>query len=189
MLFRSLVAVGQGDDVVHGPGRVVVDLDHLLRHHLADRDDVRVLVVGDHEHGDPVPAAVRDRLDADRRVVQVGWLHDPLPAFAAIDLLLFPSHREGLPNAPLEAQACGVPVVGYAATGTVDAVRNGETGILVPVGDRDALGAAVVRLVDDTDLRHRMGAEGRRFVRSAFADTDVWARLTAQYRRWLAQEP
>ena len=43
--------------------------------------------------------------------------------------------------------------------------------------------------VDDTDLRHRMGAEGRRFVRSAFADTDVWARLTAQYRRWLDQEP
>ena len=50
---------------------------------------------------------------------------------------------------PLEAQLCGVPVVGYAATGTVDAVRDGETGVLVPTGDETALTAALAELVDD----------------------------------------
>jgi len=165
----------------------VVDLDHLLRQHLAHRTDVRVLVVGDHEDGDTVPDEVRQRLQADERVVQPGWLHDPLPAYAAMDLLLFPSYREGLPNAPLEAQACGVPVVGYAATGTVDAVRADETGLLVPVGDRDALAAAITRLLDDASLRHDLGEAGRRFVREHFADTEVWARLATQYRVWLGQ--
>lgn len=165
----------------------VDDLDHLLHRALPHRHDLRVLVVGGHEDGDAVPTEVRARLDADPRVVQPGWLHDTVPAYAAIDLLLFPSRREGLPNAPLEAQACGIPVVGYAATGTVDAVRHDETGLLVPVGDRDALAAAVTRLLDDAPLRHHLGAAGRTFVQQHFADIDVWARLTAQYRTWLGQ--
>lgn len=189
---RAEFGLGHDVTVVGFVGRLtvdkgVVDLDHVLHDALATRDDVRVLVVGDHEDGDAAPADVRSRLDTDHRVVRPGWLHDPLPAYAAMDLLLFPSHREGLPNAPLEAQACGVPVVGYAATGTVDAVVDGVTGLLVPVGDHGALAVAVVRLLDDADLRHRMGAAGRTFVSDHFADTEVWARLADAYREWLTQ--
>ena len=70
----------------------------------------------------------------------------PGVAYRAMDLLAFPSYREGLPNVPLEAQLCGVPVVGYAATGTVDAVAPGSA--LVPVGDVQALSEEIVAQVD-----------------------------------------
>ena len=68
-------------------------------------------------------------------------MDNPTNAYAAMDVLTFPSYREGLPNVPLEAQLCGVPVVAYAATGTVDALLDGVTGELVDVGDRHELAA------------------------------------------------
>ncbi len=92
-----------------------------------------------------------------------------------MDVLVFPSYREGLPNAPLEAQASGIPVVGYAATGTVDAVEHNTGGVLVPVGDRQALTDAVERLVNDPGLRQQLGAAGQAFVRSNFDQAVVVA--------------
>ena len=84
-----------------------------------------LLLVGQFEDGDPVPPEVRETIEHDERIVTVPWLDHPGVAYRAMDLLAFPSYREGLPNVPLEAQLCGVPVVGYAATGTVDAVGSG----------------------------------------------------------------
>ncbi|MFM7870166.1 MAG: glycosyltransferase, partial [Actinomycetota bacterium] len=107
--------------------------------------------------------------------------------YPAFDLLVFPSSREGLPNVPLEAQLCGVPIVGYAATGTVDAVRHGETGVLVPVGDRRGLADAVAGLLIDTERRSRLAEAGRTWVRTTFDRRHVWSELTDLYRRWLGQ--
>jgi len=62
---------------------------------------------------------------------------------------------------PLEAAASGVPVVGYRATGTVDAALPDETGFLVPVGDIAALADFLRRLLDAPDLNPLMGGAGR----------------------------
>lgn len=66
------------------------------------------------------------------------------------------SSYEGLPHIVLEAMAAGVPVVATAAGGTPEVVRDGETGILVPVGSREDLERAVERLLEDDALRHHM---------------------------------
>lgn len=151
---------------------------------LAD-PEARLLLVGDFEDGDPVAPAVRSRLESDGRVVRTGFVSDPAPYYRLMDVLAFPSYREGFPNAPLEAGATGVPVVGYAATGTVDAVRDGETGILVPVGDRRALRATLCRLLGDPALRRRQAAAGRRRAVEQFRREAVWAAWEAEYRRLL----
>lgn len=68
-------------------------------------------------------------------------------------------------------------------------MRDGETGILVPVDDPAALGAALRRLIDDRALRRRMGEAGRRMVRDekVFAPERLAERTEAIYRQWLAE--
>lgn len=163
----------------------VVDLLTAFRDLAATRPALRVLMVGTFEQGDPVPVEVRDAIVGDKRIVLTGWVHDPALVYPAMDLLAFPSYREGLPNGPLEAQASGIPVVGYAATGTVDAVRPGETGELVPVGNISALVEAIGNLLDNPRRARLLGTKGRQWVAEAFRPERVWTDLGARYAAWL----
>jgi len=150
-------------------------------------DRLHLVIVGDQEPGDPLSDRTSHLVNEHPRIHHLGWVDDPRDVYPAFDLLVFASYREGLPNVPLEAQLCGVPVVGYAATGTVDAVRDGETGILVPVGDRRGLADAVVSVLSDTERRSRLAEAGRTWVRTAFDRRHVWGELADLHRQWLGQ--
>lgn len=87
---------------------------------------------------------------------------DDLPiAVASADVFLFPSDTETFGNVTLEAMACGLPAVCVDATGSRSLVEDGVTGYLAPVGDEEAMSAAVSALVTDSALRRRMGEAGR----------------------------
>jgi glycosyltransferase involved in cell wall biosynthesis len=95
------------------------------------------------------------------RIALAGSVPDARAVYGAFDLVVHPSDAEGLPNAVLEAAAAGRPIVATAAGGTGEIVTDGETGLLVPIGDSAALGAAIIRLARDPDLRARLGAAAR----------------------------
>jgi len=97
-----------------------------------------------------------------------GLERDPLRLYPAFDLVVSGSDREGLPNVLLEAAAAGRGIVATAAGGSTEIVLDGQTGLLVPPGDRAALTGAVRRLVLDRDLRDRLGEAARTHVRTAF---------------------
>jgi len=93
----------------------------------------------------------------------VGFVpHDRLgPYYAEAAVVCVPSRREGYGMTVREAMASGRAVVATATGGIADAVVDGETGVLVPVGDAVALRAAIVTLLDDAALRERLGAAAR----------------------------
>jgi glycosyltransferase involved in cell wall biosynthesis len=162
----------------------IADLIGVFTSSLGARPDVWLLLVGRFEDGDPVPPAVRDVIESADRIVTVPWLEHTGVAYRAMDMLAFPSAREGLPNVPIEAQLCGVPVVAFEATGTVDAIADGVGGVLVPVGDADALGAVLADLIDDPERRRELGAAGSEWVAANFDQRALWDGLVDRYRLW-----
>lgn len=90
--------------------------------------------------------------------------HDRVVAeMAAHDVFIWPGVREAYGLVYLEAQAVGLPIVAFDSGGVSATVSSGETALLAPEGDEAALAAALVRLLDEPELRSGMGARARRF--------------------------
>ena len=89
--------------------------------------------------------------------------------FQAADVYIHAAKADTFPNTVLEALACGIPVVATDVGGIPEQVRNGETGFLTPIGDAMAMSAAIQRLLDDPDLRDKMGKAGVDDVRLRFS--------------------
>jgi len=87
----------------------------------------------------------------------------------AADIFVFPSLSEGMPNALLEAMACGLPVIASKIGGVVDVVEDGKSGILFEPGDVSGLASAMVRLLNDNELRFKLGAEARKRIVDSFS--------------------
>ena len=91
-----------------------------------------------------------------------GYREDADSLMTAADVVALSSSDDGIGGVVIDAMSFGKPVAATAAGGIPEAVINDETGLLVPVGDAEALGAAIARLLVDRDLAARMGANGIR---------------------------
>ncbi|MDQ3030796.1 MAG: glycosyltransferase family 4 protein [Myxococcota bacterium] len=141
----------------------------------------RLLVVGPYEERDPVAGYVRDALERDPTVVRVDFTRDTPVLYAAMDVVVLPTYREGFPNVPLEAAAMGLPVIATRIPGCIDAVDDGETGTLVPVRDVEALASAMLTYATDAQLRARHGHAGRARVLSRFSRAAMHRALLTKY--------
>jgi glycosyltransferase involved in cell wall biosynthesis len=139
--------------------------------------DVRLLLLGDFEAGDPVNAETGRQIRTDPAIHWAGYVQDPGPYYELMDTFVFPTHREGLGRVLLEAAAAGKPVVSTLTTGVVDVVLDGVTGLLVPPRDAHALASAARRLLSDRDLAQAMGARARALVHREFDNSIYLDRL------------
>jgi glycosyltransferase involved in cell wall biosynthesis len=78
------------------------------------------------------------------------------------DMIVLPTFIENLPMIIPEAFACGIPVITTPVAAITEAIDHGRNGLLVPVGDIEGLAAAIRRLIEDPDLRRRLGQEARK---------------------------
>jgi glycosyltransferase involved in cell wall biosynthesis len=188
--LRTKLAIPSLAPVVGFVGRLTPDkgIPELFKAFLQLRHefpDLRLLLLGRFEDEDPVPAEIRKSLEEHRHVILAGLDDDTAPYYALMDVFVLPSHREGLPNVVLEAHAAGTPVAAARATGTVDVVIDGETGLLFPLGDVGRLAEAVRALLTDKALATKLAQGGRDRVLREFRQEQVWEALSQEYLRLL----
>jgi glycosyltransferase involved in cell wall biosynthesis len=150
---------------------------------------VVVLAVGPHEPGkrDAIPQDVVRDLERRRIVRFLGMQTDMPPVYAAMDVFVLASYREGFPRAAVEAAAMGLPLVLTDIRGCREVVQEGNNGYLVPVRDARRLTEAVQRLLRDRDLRLRLGQASRRRALAEFDERRVIATTLDVYRRLLQE--
>jgi starch synthase len=109
---------------------------------------------------------------------------------SAGDVYAFPSRLEGFPVAPLEAMACGLPVVAAGSSGTHEIIgEEQDAGFLVPPDDQDAFAEALGRLIDDPHLTRQMGQAARKRVEDVFSVEVVGRQLAQLLQQHAVQVP
>ena len=141
--------------------------------------EAQLLLAGVEDQLDP-PGPSLDILSGQRGVTRLDYVDDVPPLLRQADVLCMPSWREGMPAVVLEAAACAVPTVAWDVTGTRDAVVDGQTGYLVPVGNHVAMADRLVELLSAHERRRQLGAAARRLVTERF-DQDHVESLFAEY--------
>ena len=169
-------------------GNIAALVPHKGQQHLLDAaarvvaeiPDARFVIVGAGELHDALVAQIA-RLSLERHVVLTGFRTDALSLLKEFDLFVMSSVTEGLGTSVLDAMACGRAVVATRAGGIPESVVDGETGLLVPTRDPDALASAVLRLLRDRALRQALGRAGRGRARARFSAARMVAETMAAY--------
>ncbi len=172
---------------------------------LEELPDARFIIIGDGIQKTAIKALIR-KYKVENNVHLLGRLprNEVRKYMAAADVYLNPTKKEALGIALLEAQACGVPGIGYAASGVVDIIEHGKNGLLYWNDDEAA--EYIVKLLTDEKLRQKMGKNARkgakrydwkrvvREIEKAYKktiDTYEYVPFRAYdiYKRWLKRSP
>jgi glycosyltransferase involved in cell wall biosynthesis len=146
--------------------------------------DTALLVVG------PDEERIRPKMHEicrGARLIFLDYTPAPQDYMAAADVLCLPSYREGFGAAIIEAAACGVPAIGSRIYGIIDAIVEGETGLLHTLADASDLAGKMEMLMKDPMLRQRLGARARQRAVNEFNQQRITQALLDYYRGALGE--
>lgn len=159
---------------------------------LRDRGyDINLLIAGNPDPANPASVSLEEAQAWGRRpgITWLGHIDDIGSLWRRCHLAVLPSHREGLPLSLLEAAACAKPMIATDAPGCREIVIDGQTGLLVPIEDAEALAAAIARLADSPQLRENYGRAARQLVVDKLSAKIIGAAIVALYDRLILDSP
>jgi len=121
-------------------------------------------------------------------VIYTGYRNDVNKFMNAADVLVLPSLSEGCPVVLLEASASGIPVIASRVGGVPDLVEDGKTGIIVNPKDIPDLKRALLKLLNDSELKLEMGKKARRRIELEFTWDKICDKLEAFYSEVIGQK-
>jgi glycosyltransferase involved in cell wall biosynthesis len=192
--FRQVLGIPGAAVLVGFAGRIVrdkgiIELAQAWMELRIKYPHLHLVVAGEAENQDPIPVDAREILKSDPRIHLIGQCQDIVRFYAACDIIVLPTYREGFPNVLLEAAAMGRPCVATRVPGCTDAVIDGVTGTLVPPYDAAGLAAGIGVYVTDPGLRRLHGAAGRARVLRDFRPEMIYLDLYRHYCDLLRRKP
>lgn len=147
-------------------------------------NNLYLLFVGPMEKQNTIRPELLSYFETDCKIIKTGRVTDVEKYMSAMDVFVLPSYREGFGMSVIEAEAMEVPVVVTQYPGPTGGMADGKTGCIVPQKDKIALKEAIMRLLDDSDLRTKLGKNGRVYVKENF-DSDVFMQKYMENRKKL----
>ncbi|CAM4401491.1 Glycosyltransferase family 1 protein [Bordetella tumbae] len=192
--LRSELGLAE-DDIVVGCVAVMraakghKSLIDAMRPLMATRPKLHMVFVGSGSPTFENTQAYIQELGLQDRIHLMGTRRDVPNLLAGFDLFALATEQEASGTVYVEAEAAGLPVIGTDVGGVSEMMRDGVTGILVPLHDHAALQSALERLIDNPELRREMGEAGRRMVweEGVFSPARLAENTEAVYRKWLAE--
>lgn len=191
--MRAALGIREGDFVIGTVARLAEHKGHddildAIGRELGRNPSWKLLWVGDGWWRDRLLARVAEMGLGRDRVITTGLVPSERVAahMRAMDILVHPSYREGLPRTVPQSLLCSTPVVAYDVDGTKEACIEMTTGRLVPLGDRSRLREAIVWMYDHADERERFARTGREMCRVRFSTEHMVEHLERFYARALA---
>jgi L-malate glycosyltransferase len=134
------------------------------------KDNIQFLIIGRVKNNSETDEYTRylEKLATGKSVVFVDFQKDSSKMINLLDLVVLPSLSEGFSNALIETMAAGKPVVATSVGGNPEAVIDGVTGILVSPANEQALAEAIIRIIDNDDLKNKMGLEAQKQAKEKF---------------------
>jgi len=134
---------------------------------LAQGFEARFVIVGDGPEKAKIEKMISEK-GLENSVILAGYLRDPRRVLQDFDLMVLPSHTEGLPNVILEALMMEVPVISTAVGGVPDIIRDCQEGVLIQPGDPGKMARTIMNFLDDPVILGRMALKGKKIVENRF---------------------
>lgn len=147
---------------------------------------LRFIIVGDGSLR-PQLEKLAGRLNLQEKLVFTGWREDCLEIIAFLDILAQPSLNEAIGRVLLEAQGLGVPVVATKVGGIPEVVKDGESGILLPQQDHQALARAISQLIDDPAKRLAMSKSAVSWIDEKFSSRKMLREIFGLYQEAMSK--
>ncbi len=168
-----------------GLNELVEAYEQLSRVH----SSMHLLLVGPFEETlDPISASTRALIETRADIHVTGFQADVRPFLVMANALVFPSHREGFPNVPMQAACLELPMILTDINGCNEIVTNNENGLLVPPNNVLALTEAMRRLYNDQALQEQFRQRSRHVMLERYDQQKLWYQWLAEYHRHLTQK-
>jgi len=192
-VVRSELGISPEDYVIGTVSRLAQHKGHddvldALGGELQDNPSMKLLWVGDGWRREKLEKRIRE-IGIEKQVVLTGLVQPETIAnyIAAMDVLVHPSYREGLPRTVVQAMLGGKPVVAHDVDGTREVCIPEKTGYLIDVGDYKAMREAVLELQTNPEKRELLGSAGRSLCENQFAASKMVQSLDLLYKEVLVR--
>ena len=156
---------------------------------LKEYPDLKLIIIGPDELEKRNRISMNDvkRFGIEDNVIFLGERTDVEEIYPLMDIFVLPTHREGLGAVILEASAMEIPIIASDTGGCPEALDDGKTGILVPVKDVDKLTESIIYLLNNKEVRLKMGQAGRKKVLAQFKKEIVLKRMNDSYEQLIEE--
>ncbi|MFV5701782.1 glycosyltransferase family 4 protein [Flavobacterium sp. XS2P12] len=163
-----------------GINEVVLAFKKLIK----QNSSVKLLLVGMEEKDlDPLDYLTQKEINSNKNILFVGYQDDIRPYLTISKALVFASYREGFPNVVLQAGAMGLPSIVTDINGCNEIIIDGKNGIIIPVKNSEAIGKAVLRMIDEKDFFLSLQSNAREMITSRYEQQVIWDCILEEYKQ------
>jgi glycosyltransferase involved in cell wall biosynthesis len=144
----------------------------------------RLLLVGPLERElDPLLPETEKEIQNNPNIIPVGFQADVRPYLVVSDIFVFPSYREGFPNAVMQAGAMGLPCIVTNINGCNEIIEDGVNGLIIPSKDKEQLRIKMRSMLENSALRNHLKQNAREMITSRYEQNMVWEALLEEYKK------